>query len=101
MVAGATEVAVIGAALLLAIGRALARIHVEHDDPRRMPLVRRVNPLARQIGECSEFLGWVSRALSKRPIWLAEAAAPWIARLPTTHRIAGSRHSRSASFTSS
>jgi hypothetical protein len=37
--------------------------------------------------------------VSKRPIWLAEAAEPAIARSPTTQRIAGSRHSRSASFT--
>ena len=48
--------AVVGAALLLAVGRAFARIHVEHDDPRRSPLVHRVDPLARQIGESGEVL---------------------------------------------
>jgi hypothetical protein len=46
--------AVVGAALLLAVGRALARIHVEHDDPRLTPLMHRVDPLARQIGEGGE-----------------------------------------------
>jgi len=51
---------VIGATLLLPVGRALARIHVEHDGLRRSP-----------------------------------------ARPPTTQRIAGSRLSLSASFTSS
>jgi hypothetical protein len=39
--------------------------------------------------------------VSNRPNWLAEAAKPAIARSPTTQRIAGSQHSRSASFTSS
>ena len=48
--------AVVGAAFLFAVGRALARIHVEHDDLRRSPLVHRVDPLARQIGESGEVL---------------------------------------------
>ena len=47
------------------------------------------------------FSGRLSHFVSKRPVWLAEAAEPVIARSPTTQRIAGSRHSRSASFTSS
>ena len=34
---------VVGAALLLAISRALARIHVEHDDPRQAPPVHGVD----------------------------------------------------------
>jgi hypothetical protein len=42
-----------------------------------------------------------SHFVSNRPIWLAEAADAVIARSPTTQRIAGSRHRRSASFTSS
>ena len=57
VIAGAAEVAVVGAAFLLAVGRALARIHVEHDDPRRSPLVHLVDPLAGQIGESGEVLG--------------------------------------------
>src|SRR6516165_5962876 len=42
--------------LLLAISRALARIHVEHDNPRRAPPVHGVDPQARQIGKSSEVL---------------------------------------------
>ena len=57
VVAGTAEVAVVGAAFLLAVGRALARIHVEHDHLRRSPLMHRVDPLARQIGEGGEVLG--------------------------------------------
>src|SRR5713101_157638 len=40
-----------------------------------------------------------SHSVSKRPIWLAEAARPIGAAPPTTQRIVGSRHNRSASFT--
>jgi hypothetical protein len=47
------------------------------------------------------FSGRLSHFASKRPIWPAEAANPWIAQSPTTHRIAGSGYSRFASFTSS
>ncbi len=56
VVAGAAEVPVVGAALLCAEGRALARIHVEHDGPRRSPLVHGVDPISRQIGERGEVL---------------------------------------------
>jgi hypothetical protein len=49
----------------------------------------------------ARFSGRQSHFVSKRPIWLAEAAEPMVARSPTTQRIAGSRHSLSASFTSS
>jgi hypothetical protein len=48
--------AVIGAYLVLAVGRAFARIHVEHDDPWPTPLVHRIDPLARQIGERGKVL---------------------------------------------
>jgi hypothetical protein len=34
-----TQAGASGAAFLLAVGRALARIHVQHDDPGRSPLV--------------------------------------------------------------
>jgi hypothetical protein len=61
--------------------------------------VHLVKPLTGQIGERARFSGRLSHFLSKRPIWLADAADPLIARSPTTQRIAGSRHSRSASFT--
>jgi hypothetical protein len=93
---------VIGPTLLLAVGRALAQIHVEHDRLRQSPLVYLVDPVAGQIGERGKvrFSGRLSHFVSKRPIWLAEAAHPMIARPPTTRRIAGSRLSLSASFTS-
>ena len=74
VVAGAAEMSVVGAAFLLAVGRALARIHVEHDGLRRSPLVHPVDPLAGQIGERRKVLGRLSHSVSNRPIWLAEAA---------------------------
>jgi hypothetical protein len=67
-------VAVVGAAFLLAIGRALARIHVEHDDPRRAPLVRLSIHWLGRSARVEKFSGRVSPSVSKRPIWLAEAA---------------------------
>ena len=51
--------AVVGAAFLLAIGRALARIHVKHNHLWRAPLVHLVNPLAGQIDKSGEVLGVV------------------------------------------
>jgi hypothetical protein len=56
VITGATKMAVVGAAFLLAVGRALTRIHVEHDDPWRAPPVHGVDPLARQIGKSGEVL---------------------------------------------
>jgi hypothetical protein len=79
--------AVVGAAFLLAVSRAFARIHVEYDNPRRSSLVHLVDPVAGQIGKRGEVLGRLSHFVSKRPIWLAEAAKPIIARSPTTQRI--------------
>jgi len=54
MITGAAEMPIVGAAFLCAVSRALARIHIEHDDPRLTPLVHRVDPLARQIGKRGE-----------------------------------------------
>src|SRR6516162_1116008 len=85
-------------ALPLAIGRALARNHVEHNPLRRSPLVHLGDRLAAKIGR---FPGRLRRLASTRPNWLAEAADLVIAPSPTTQRIAGSRRSLSASFTSS
>lgn len=48
---------VVSAAFLLAISRALARIHVEHNDLWRSPLLHLGNPLARQIDERGKVLG--------------------------------------------
>ena len=66
VITSAAEVAVVRAALLLPLGRALARIHVEHDDPGRSPLMHRVDPQARQIGERGEVLR------SSQPLGLEE-----------------------------
>src|SRR5215210_834437 len=49
----------------------------------------------------ARFLASVITSVSKRPIWLVEAACPVTAAPPTTQRIAGSCASRSASFMSS
>jgi hypothetical protein len=93
--------AVVGAAFLLAIGRALARIHVEHDDPGRSPLVHLVDPLAGQISERGKVLrpaqppGLEAAHLAGRS---GRAGDRPVADHP---RIAGSRRSLSASFTSS
>jgi hypothetical protein len=57
VITGAAEMAIVGAAFLLAIGRALARIHVEHDDLRRSPPVHLADPLTGKIGERGKVLG--------------------------------------------
>jgi hypothetical protein len=57
VITGAAKVAVIGAAFLLAVSRAFARIHIEHDYSGRLPLVHFVDPLAGQAGESGEVLG--------------------------------------------
>src|SRR6516162_2899690 len=49
----------------------------------------------------AKFLGAASHCVSKRPIWLGEAALLCAALPPTIQRIAGSWRRRSASFTSS
>ena len=46
----------------------------------------------------ARFSGRLSYFVSKRPVWLAEAAESVIARSPSTQHIAGSRHSLSAAF---
>ncbi len=53
--------AVIGAAFLGAVGRALARIHVENDDSRRSPRVHLVDPPAGKISESGKVLGPAQR----------------------------------------
>jgi hypothetical protein len=49
--------AIVRAALLLAISRALARIHVEHNHLRRASLMYLVNPPSGQIVERGKVLG--------------------------------------------
>jgi hypothetical protein len=57
VITGAAEMAIVGAAFLVAVGRALARIDVEHDSLRGPPVVHLVDPLAGQIGESGKVLG--------------------------------------------
>jgi hypothetical protein len=54
VVAGAGVVAIPDAVLLLAMRRADARIHVEHDALRRTAAVHAVDPLPGEIGEHRE-----------------------------------------------
>jgi transposase InsO family protein len=70
VVAGAAEMAVEGAAFPLSVGRALARIRVEHDDPRRAAGMNAVGPPSGQIGESSEVLR------PGRPLGLEAAHVP-------------------------
>src|SRR5499426_3764894 len=51
VIAGAAVMAVPDAHLLLAVGRAHARIHVEHNATRRPSAVYKIDPLARQVGK--------------------------------------------------
>src|ERR1700731_2602241 len=51
MITGAGIVPIPDAVFLLAMGRADARIHVEHDASRRTPAMNTVDPLAGQISE--------------------------------------------------
>src|SRR5271168_5482683 len=56
MIAGAGVMAVPDAALLLAVGRAHARIHVEHDATGRPTSVHKIDPLAGQVGKSRKVL---------------------------------------------
>ena len=49
-----------------------------------------IDPLTGKIGERREVRSAVSHRVSKRPIWLGDAAAPEAALPPTIQRIAGS-----------
>src|SRR5260221_9318442 len=56
MIAGAAELAVLGSAVLIAVGRADARIHVEHDHLRAMSLMHPVDLLPAELSQCGEVL---------------------------------------------
>ena len=56
---------IVGAAFLLPVSWALARIHIENDHLRRPPLMYLVDPLAGQISQRGEVLG-PSTAISSR-----------------------------------
>jgi hypothetical protein len=72
MIAGAGVMAVPDAHLLLAVGRAHARIHVEDDASRRAAAVHKVDPIARQVGKrrevrrCREPLRFEATHLARR-----------------------------------
>jgi hypothetical protein len=51
VIAGASVMAVPDAHLLFAVGRAHARIHVEHDATRRPAAMHKIDPLAGQVSE--------------------------------------------------
>jgi Enoyl-(Acyl carrier protein) reductase len=57
VIAGAGVMAVPDAILLLAMGRAHARIHVEHDATGRSSAVHKVDPLAGQVSKSRKVLG--------------------------------------------
>jgi hypothetical protein len=57
VIEGTSEMAVISAAFLFAIGRAFARIHVEYDGLRPSPPVHFVDPLTGQIDERGKVVG--------------------------------------------
>src|SRR5215831_16149179 len=86
VIAGAGVMAVPDALLLLAMGRAHARIHVEHDATRRPSAMHKVDPPARQVGKSSEVLG--RREPLRRPF-----PAPQIRRIDDAVATKQVRHS--------
>ncbi len=56
MIAGASEVAVVGGAFLLAIGLAHTGVHVEHDAVQRTAAVHPLNPSPAEISERDKVL---------------------------------------------
>jgi hypothetical protein len=91
VVTGAAEVAVPGRALLIAVGRALGAVHVEDDARGRGAPVYLVDPGTRQIYQRRGLASLASHSVSKRPIWLLDAAKRSSPSRPTIARIAGSR----------
>src|SRR5271169_6601450 len=62
------------ATLLLAVGRAHARIHVENDASRRPAAVHKIDPLAGQVGKSREVL------VCREPLRLEAAHLAWRSR---------------------
>ena len=72
MIAGAAEMAVVGRAFLLAMGRANGAVHVEHDDLQRFrACTRSIQTPGRAVSAAR--LSIVSNSVSNRPIWLVDA----------------------------
>jgi hypothetical protein len=85
MVTGAAEVAVIGRALLLAVGRALGAIHVEDNALGRPALVHPVDPGAGQVCQGLE-IGITRQPLSLETPDLAAGRSQAIQPLTTNDR---------------
>src|SRR5262249_25487788 len=76
VIAGAGVVAVPDAILLLAVGRAHARVHVEHDARGGLRAWTRSIHRPEKSVSAERFVSAASHCVSKRPIWLGEAARP-------------------------
>ena len=63
--------AIVGATFLLAVCRALARILVEHNDPRRVATMYLVDPLAGHIGKSGKVLS-LAQPFRLEPAHLAD-----------------------------
>ncbi len=74
--------AVVGRALLLAMGRADRAVHVEHDELRRVAVMNPVDPDARKLSECGEVVV-CGQQLSLEPPHLAGRCAATLDRLAT------------------
>ena len=81
--------AVVGRALLLAVGLADRAVHVE-DEPGELAVpVGAVDPLAGEVHQPLQVVRVVRVSVSNRAISLVEAAVWSLARPPTTVRIGG------------
>jgi hypothetical protein len=80
MIAGAGVMAVPDAHFLLAVGRAYARIHIEHDTSRRAAAVHKVDPLSEKIGKSREVYGR-RKPLRLKPAHLARRGRAALSRL--------------------
>ena len=75
MIASAAEVAIVGRAFLLAMGRALRAIHVEHNYLRRLVLMDALDLQAPDKSlNAARLSSLTNHCVSKRAIWLVEAA---------------------------
>src|SRR5262249_56596497 len=90
MIAGAGVMPVPDAHLLLAMGWAHARIHVEHNAPWRAAAVHEVDPLAGQVGKSRE----VRRCREPLSANVRRRLRPHIRPDGTTTTAAANRHTR-------
>jgi len=82
--------AVPDAQLLLAMGRTDARIHVEQMPRGGLRMCTRSIHWPDKSVSAERLLAVASHCVSKRPIWLGEAAQPCAALPPTIQCMAGS-----------